>query len=323
MGGLCAVISVMLNLARYLAIAGVGIWVGSRPRVRSRPLAVVDRMQFFALMLMISALGIKLGADEQVFASLGQLGLAALLLTLAAMGGALLCVTLLRRFVLRLDRRGRASNESAQEVTGGGGKADNALTYWITGTVAAGILTGRFLIPPGLAVWCGYGIDWGLYLLLFFAGLDMGRKGTLLEDIQKIGWQALGVPAAGVAGSLAGAVLIAPLTGLSLRDGMAAVAGFSWYSLAPNLLASYSLSLSAVCFLSNVMREIFSVLAMPLVAKHIGYVECTVLPGAAAMDSMLPVVLRATNQRTGIYSILSGVVHSCLVPVLVPALIAL
>ena len=97
MGGLCAVISVMLNLARYLAIAGVGIWVGSRPRVRSRPLAVVDRMQFFALMLMISALGIKLGADEQVFASLGQLGLAALLLTLAAMGGALLCVTLLRR----------------------------------------------------------------------------------------------------------------------------------------------------------------------------------------------------------------------------------
>ena len=297
MGGLCAVISVMLNLARYLAIAGVGIWVGSRPRVRSRPLAVVDRMQFFALMLMISALGIKLGADEQVFASLGQLGLAALLLTLAAMGGALLCVTLLRRFVLRLDRRGRASNESAQEVTGGGGKADNALTYWITGTVAAGILAGRFLIPPGLAVWCGYGIDWGLYLLLFFAGLDMGRKGTLLEDIQKIG--------------------------LSLRDGMAAVAGFSWYSLAPNLLASYSLSLSAVCFLSNVMREIFSVLAMPLVAKHIGYVECTVLPGAAAMDSMLPVVLRATNQRTGIYSILSGVVHSCLVPVLVPARIAL
>ena len=44
MGGLCAVISVMLNLARYLAIAGVGIWVGSRPRVRSRPLAVVDRI---------------------------------------------------------------------------------------------------------------------------------------------------------------------------------------------------------------------------------------------------------------------------------------
>ena len=316
-------ISVFLNLARYLSIAGVGVLVGARPAVRSRPLAIVDRMQFFALMLMIIALGIKLGADEQVFASLGQLGLAALLLTLAAMGGALLCVTLLRRYVLRLDRHGRSAHESGEEVAGGGGKADNSLTYWITGTVAAGILAGRFLIPPRFAVYCGYGIDWGLYLLLFFAGLDMGRKGTILEDIRQIGWQALGVPAAGVLGSLAGAVLVSPLTSLTVKDSMAAVAGFSWYSLAPNLLASYSLSLSAVCFLSNVMREIFSVLAMPLTAKYIGYVECTVLPGAAAMDSMLPVVLRATNQRTGIYSILSGAVHSCLVPILIPALIAL
>lgn len=315
-------ISVILNLARYLAIAGVGVFVGSRSQVRSRPLPVVDHMQFFALMLMITALGVKLGADEQVFASLGQLGLAALVLTLAAMAGALLCVTLLRRFVLGLDRYGRASGEGPGE-SGGGGKADNALTYWITGTVAAGILAGRFLIPPELAVWCGYGIDWGLYLLLFFAGLDMGRKGTILEDIRQTGWRALGVPAAGVLGSLAGAALVSPLAGLSIRDGMAAAAGFSWYSLAPNLLASYSLSLSAVCFLANVMREIFSVLAMPLVARRVGFVECTVLPGAAAMDSMLPVVLRATDQRTGIYSILSGAVHSCLVPILIPALTAL
>lgn len=316
-------ISVFLNLARYLSIAAVGVLIGSRPGVRSRPLPILDRLQFLALMLMIIALGIKLGADEQVYASLGQLGLAALLLTLAAMGGALLCVTLLRRFVLGLDRRGRAPGEGAAEEATGGGRADNALTYWITGTVAAGILAGRFLIPPELAVYCGYGIDWGLYLLLLFAGLDMGRKGTILEDIRQIGWKSLGVPAAGAAGSLAGAALIAPLLPFGAADSMAAAAGFSWYSLAPNLLASYSLSLSAVCFLSNVMREIFSVLAMPLVARRVGFVECAVLPGAAAMDSMLPVILKATDQRAGIYAILSGAVHSCLVPILVPALIAL
>ena len=63
---------------------------------------------------------------------------------------------------------------------------------------------------------------------------------------------------------------------------MAAASGLGWYSLAPTLLAPYSLSVSAVAFLSNVMREIFSILAIPFVAKYIGYVECASLPGAAA-----------------------------------------
>lgn len=316
-------ISVIKSLGLYLILAVIGALVGSRPAVRSRPLPVVDRLQFFSLMLMIAALGVKLGADEKVFASLGQLGLAALILTLAVMGGSLLCVTLLRRFVLKLDRRGRAAGEAAEEdAAGQGGGADHTFTVWITGTVAAGLLAGRFVLPPQVSALCGYGIDWGLYLLLFFAGLDMGRKGTILDDVRQVGWRALGVPLAGAVGTLAAAALAAPLLPFSVKDSVTAAAGFSWYSLAPNLLASYNLSLSAMCFLSCVMREVFSVLAMPLVARRVGYVECVTLPGAAAMDSMLPVILRATNQRTGIYAIVSGVCLTCLVPVLVPALVA-
>ena len=81
--------------------------------------------------------------------------------------------------------------------------------------------------------------------------------------------------------------------------------------------------MSAVAFLSNVMREIFSILAIPLVARHIGYVECAALPGAAAMDTVLPVVVGATHERITIYSFTSGVVLSLAVPILVPAIVAL
>lgn len=39
------------------------------------------------------------------------------------------------------------------------------------------------------------------------------------------------------------------------------------------------MAVSATALLSNVMREIFSILAIPFAAKHIGYVECAALPG--------------------------------------------
>ena len=110
---------------------------------------------------------------------------------------------------------------------------------------------------------------------------------------------------------------------LGIKDAMAASAGFGWYSLAPTLLAPYSLSVSAVAFLSNVMREIFSIIAIPFVAKYLGYVECAALPGAAAMDTVLPVVVGATHERIAIYSFTSGVVLSLAVPLLVPAIVAL
>ena len=68
--------------------------------------------------------------------------------------------------------------------------------------------------------------------------------------------------------------------------------------------------MSAVAFLSNVMREIFAIITIPIVAKYVGYVECASLPGAAAMDTVLPVVVGATHERITIYSFTSGVVLS-------------
>ena len=58
------------------------------------------------------------------------------------------------------------------------------------------------------------------------------------------------------------------------------------------------------------MREIFAIVSIPWVAKKVGYVECASLAGAAAMDSLLPVVVGATHERITIYSFVSGVILS-------------
>lgn len=110
---------------------------------------------------------------------------------------------------------------------------------------------------------------------------------------------------------------------MGAKDCAAAAAGFGWYSLAPTLLAPYSLSVSATAFLSNIMHELLSIVAVPAVAQRIGYIEAVALPGATAMDTVLPVVVSATSDRMALYSFTSGAVLSLSVPFLVPAIIAL
>ena len=318
-------LSTLTNLAIYIALVIVGAFLGSRKALRSRPLVWVGKLQFVALMILIVTLGVNLGANDEVVSSLGQIGLSALVITVFAMAGSLIFLTLLRRFVLRLDRYGLpvGSEAAVEEETHQAGKADNSLTKWIVIAVVLGMLAGRFVFPPAVTAHCGTVINFGLYLLLFMVGMDMGKQGTFVSDIKTAGFQVLLVPVAVCLGSLIFAAAVGLFLPLGVKDSMAAASGLGWYSLAPTLLAPYSLSVSAVAFLSNVMREIFSILAIPFVAKYIGYVECASLPGAAAMDTVLPVVVGATHERITIYSFTSGVVLSLAVPILVPAIVAL
>ena len=166
-------------------------------------------------------------------------------------------------------------------------------------------------------------INLGLSLLLFLVGLDMGRQGNMLQDIRAAGFRVFLVPLAAAVGTLALTALVGLFLPMGAKDCAAAAAGFGWYSLAPTLLAPYSLSVSATAFLSNIMHELFSIVAVPAVAQRIGYIEAVALPGATAMDTVLPVVVSATSDRMALYSFTSGAVLSLSVPFLVPAIIAL
>lgn len=200
------------------------------------------------------------------------------------------------------------------------------MTKIILLTVIAGILCGRFGGDQlSVIQWIGENnsllIDWGLYALLFFVGLDMGRNKTVFSDIKKAGWRILLFPAATILGTLLGAALVSVLFPYRINECMAIAAGFGWYSLAPVLLADYSPIISAICFLSNVMRELLAFIFIPIVGKHMGYIETTSLAGAAAMDTCLGVTIQATHERIVIYAIAGGMITGTLVPIIIPLLI--
>lgn len=197
------------------------------------------------------------------------------------------------------------------------------MTKWIVGAVLGGILAGYFLVPEALAAYCGAVITVGLCLILFLVGVDMGKQGNVWQDIKAAGLKVLLIPVAVAVGTVGFAAAASLFLPLSARETMAASAGFGWYSLAPMLLSPYSATLSAVAFLSNVMREVGSILLIPVVARRLGFIECVGLPGAAAMDTVLPVVVSSTHERVTIYSFVSGVILSFAVPVVVPLIMNL
>ncbi len=321
----------LTNLVIYLALVVLGAFIGSRPGVRSRPMPWLGRFQTAALLLLIFTLGAELGANEEIVSSLASIGLNAFVITITSMIGSMLAVHALRKYILKMDAFGRTAQEAqaeeaqAEEAQTSHEKAhvDHSLTALIVAAVVLGMLGGYFVLPDSVTAHCGTVISFGLYLLLLLVGVDMGRQGTMLQDVKAAGFRVLLVPLAVMAGTFAMTALAGIFLPLGPKDCVAASAGFGWYSLAPTLLAPYSLTVSATAFLSNIMHELFSIVAVPVVAKKLGYIEAVALPGATAMDTVLPVVVSATCDRMAIYSFASGVILSLSVPVLIPAIIAL
>lgn len=317
--------STLFNLGCYIALVALGAFLGSRAFLRTRPMPWLGRLQTAALLLLIVTLGAELGANDEIVASLATIGLNAFVITITSMIGSMLAVHALRCWVLKLDKQARTPAQAEENAAHGGqsAKVDHTLTILIVITVAVGMLAGYFVLPPAVTAHCGQVINLGLYLLLFLVGLDMGRQGSMIRDIRNAGFRVLLVPLAVIVGTFAMTALAGLFLPLGVKNSVAASAGFGWYSLAPTLLAPYSLNVSATAFLSNIMHELFSIVAVPIVAQKLGYIEAVALPGATAMDTVLPVVVSATDERMTIYSFASGMVLSLAVPVLVPAIVSL
>lgn len=192
------------------------------------------------------------------------------------------------------------------------------MTKGIIISVIVGILSGYLWVPDWFIAKTGDLLVVGLCILLFFIGIDLGKEGTVISNIKKVGIRLIVFPVAIIIGTFAGSLVASIFLPINWLDSLMVGSGFGWYTLAPVILSQYSNEVAAISFMHNVFRELFGIILIPIVAKKIGYVECISLPGAAAMDVCLPVVEAATKGDIVVYSFVSGVVLSLLVPVLVP-----
>ena len=331
----------MGDLILYLGITFVGFILGSKVRSHKDKFSWTARIQMVALIILVLVMGMRMGSNEEVIANLSTIGITAFLMTVVIMVCSILAIWLARQ-AMGIDKFGRMkakkSDMSAGEPEAGMAEADsaeeegsggNSTTIAIVGAVACGMAFGYLVIRrvfegnmdqfDSLA---GLAIKIGLCLLLVFIGLDLGLDGTVVENFKKVGLRILVFPAVVIIGTLAGAGACSLFMDFSLKECLAIGAGFGWYTLAPGIIMENGyVTASAVAFLHNVMRELFSIIFVPLVAKKIGYIETTGMPGAAAMDVCLPIVEKSTRSDIAVYSFVSGVILSTAVPIMVPLII--
>ena len=327
----------MGDLILYLSVTFGGYVLGTKVRDQRDKLKWTGKVQIVALIVLVLTMGMRMGSNEEVIANLSTIGISALLMTVVIMASSIFAITA-ARWCMKIDRFGRMKNHSVkaeeqvqsgetlqEEESGGGSSMTVAIVLSVAVGMAVGYLVIRNLFAGNMGQFdslAGLAIKIGLCLLLVFIGLDLGIDGTVVENFKKVGLRILVFPAVVILGTLGGSAICSLFMEFSLKECLAIGAGFGWYTLAPGIIMENGyVTASAVAFLHNVMRELFSIIFIPLVAKKIGYIETTGMPGAAAMDVCLPIVEKSTRSDIAVYSFVSGVILSTAVPIMVPLII--
>ena len=320
----------MSDVIMYLSFCVVGYVLGIPLRKVKNKLGWVGTAQSASVITLVFIMGIRIGSNEQIVGNLGSYGIYSAIYTLVILFMSALAVSIVRRF-LNMNRYGlvvktaeAAASEGEKKKKQAGGKIDK-MTLLIVGGVVAGILAGYFVcgmiftneaaFEAGLSL----AITIGLCVLLIFVGLDLGIEGQVINNFKNAGLRILALPVAVALGTMAGAVVCSVLLPVSMGESLAIGCGFGWYSLGAGILmdAGY-MTAGAISFMHNVMREVFSIILVPIVARYVGYVEAIALPGAPGMDVCLPIVERSTSGTVAVYSFISGLALSLSVAFLVP-----
>ena len=184
---------------------------------------------------------------------------------------------------------------------------------------AAGLLVGVLAPLPASFVPADFSA-FLLYALLLFVGIALGGDGHIWQALQQKGNLRFAlVPLLVIVGTLAGVALASLLLpSLGLRASLAVGAGLGYYSLSSVLIThAHSEALGVVALLSNLMREIATLLLTPWLVRFFGGLAPIACGGATAMDSTLPIIARFAGKQYSIVALFSGVVLTAAVPFLV------
>lgn len=159
-----------------------------------------------------------------------------------------------------------------------------------------------------------------LYALMFFVGIGIGSDTKALKVIRQTKIKIILVPLCVIIGSLVGSAIVSLfIKEVNIVEAMAVGAGFGYYSLSSIFITEISgETLGVIALLSNISREIITLLAASIFVKYFGKLGAIVAGGATSMDTCLPIISETTGKEWAIIAVFSGVVLTIIVPFLVP-----
>ena len=166
-----------------------------------------------------------------------------------------------------------------------------------------------------------------LHILLISVGLGIGLRPGLKEMLRSIRPSILLLPICSIIFTLAFcAAASLAIRDWSLPDCLAVGSGLGYYSLSSVLIASIretsygvtlATALGAMALLSNIFRELMTLILTPIMARHMGPYAPVAAAGATAMDVCLPGILKSCGPDIIPAALVSGVLSDFSVPFLV------
>lgn len=158
-----------------------------------------------------------------------------------------------------------------------------------------------------------------LYALMFTVGLGIGCDRKALKALRSQELRVVLLPIGTIIGTLAGALAVYPLVSdIPLKDVLGISSGFGYYSLSSILLTEYrGAEIGAMALMSNIIREIFTILMAGVLVKVFGRLSVISSAGATSLDTLLPIITKFSGSDLVIISIFHGLVLELTVPILV------
>ena len=155
--------------------------------------------------------------------------------------------------------------------------------------------------------------------LMFSVGVSVGHDPQTLRNFRSLNPRLIFLPVMTILGTLAGCAVVSLfLSHRSVTDCMAVGAGFGYYSLSSIFITEYKgPELGTIALLSNITREIITLLFAPLLVRWFGNLAPISAGGATTMDTTLPIITRYSGQSFVVVSIFHGFVVDFSVPFLV------
>lgn len=274
-------------------------------------------------------LGLEVGSNERIVSGLATLGLEAILITLAGTLGSVWAAWGLWRYTQRHSASATSSislRERADIIhhTEADANGQESLLKALKGSL---VIVGFFVLGLLLALsgWIRVSeqvSDFSFYALaalMACVGASIGSDPQTLKNFRALNPRLVLLPLCTILGTLVATALVSLLLNhRSLTDCLAVGSGFAYYSLSSIFITEYrGAELGTIALLSNICRELITLLAAPLLVRWFGRLAPIAAGGATTMDTTLPVIARTSGNDLVVVSLFHGFVVDFSVPFLV------
>jgi len=180
---------------------------------------------------------------------------------------------------------------------------------------ATGLLLGIYRIVP-IEISAGNFSFYVLCGLMFSVGISIGNDPSSFRQFRYLNPRLIFLPIMTILGTWLGVLVVSLfLKNRSMADCLAVGSGFGYYSLSSILITHCKgVELGTIALLSNIMREVFTLLFAPWMVKYFGKLAPICAGGATTMDTTFPIIVRTSGKDYAIVSIYQGFIMDFTVP---------